>query len=161
MHLKCTKVGWGPSFLKEQHLGGLRWGRAVASGPECMGSWLAHEVRSRPHQPLTASEGGDTLQTALGSPPDTWQGFGSGGEEERGYSFSLPLGTPTGCPKSIPQFWGPKEACKSSLLSGRKSWVTGKVTGPVSEREGGPQEVGGRKDWEVSGSHFCFAGYRR
>lgn len=57
--------------------------------------------------------------------------------------LSPPLGTPTGCPKSIPQFWGPKEACKSSFFSGRKSWVTGKVTGPVFEREGGPQRVGG------------------
>ena len=34
--------------LKEQHLGGLLWGWAVASGPECMGTWLACEVRSGP-----------------------------------------------------------------------------------------------------------------
>ena len=96
MQLDTSK--WGPSFLKEQPLGDLLWGRAVASGPECMGTWLAREVRSRPRQPLTANEGGDTLQRALGSPPDTWQGFGEGGEEKGGYSFPHLWAPPLGAP---------------------------------------------------------------
>ena len=73
------------------------------------------------------------------------------GEEEGGYSFPQPLGHP-GRPKSIPQFWGPKEACNSSFFSGGKSWVTGEKSQVLFLRGKGAPRGWGEGE-EGLGSH--------